>query len=361
MYGFNILSGGARTVLELANKLVERGHEVTITSFKHESELRLLKKINFKALFKFNFAPIGGSFSYRVVKRLLRGSVFYPYHYVDNRILVKKMPECDINVGTMSFTASAIYESGKGKPFHHAMHYEPILSDNINIRHLIEETYYLPTVKIVNSSWLQNAIKNYLDIEVSDENIVHPGFLNQYFFPRPEIKKNPNKKRILSLGKKGTNKGLADILAAFRMVYEKNKNVELVLFTGDKLINLPDDLPIVVINSPMDEELGRLYNTADVLVCPSWLESFPAPPIEAMFSGVPVVTTRFGVEDFAVNEENALVIDPKVPQQMANAIMRILDDSVLREKLIENGLKTPNKFTYDAMADKVEKIFKSNI
>lgn len=348
MHGISILAGGGRTLLELANCLAERGHEVTITTLKYKGELELLKKANFTPKFKILFAPLAGGFPYRVVKRLAKGYGYALYPYIENQALLKVMPECDINVGTVSYTAFPVYESGKGKPFHHFMHYEPVLFDqpkDIEKKRLIEETYCLPTVKILNSSWLKETLEVELGIRVPQENIVTHGFMSQYFYPRPEIKKDPKKKRIISLGKSIALKGLADLIAAFRILYEKNKALELVLFTPEKNLKVPSEFPIEVHYGVVNEELCALYNSADVMVMPSWFESFPWPPLEAMASGTPVVTTRYGTEEMATNEVNALVIDPKSPEQMASAIARLLEDKTLRDRLIVSGLQTVKRLS----------------
>jgi glycosyltransferase involved in cell wall biosynthesis len=96
-----------------------------------------------------------------------------------------------------------------------------------------------------------------------------------------------------------------------------------------------------------------------VLVSASWYESFPLPPLEAMACGLPVITTPYGTEDYAFDGVNAIVVPPQDPKVLAEAIIRLLDDKDLREKLSKEGLNTAKKFTWDKTTDKVEELFKN--
>ena len=97
------------------------------------------------------------------------------------------------------------------------------------------------------------------------------------------------------------------------------------------------------------------------MLCPSLYESFPLPPLEAMACGTPVVTTRIGTEDYAFNEKNCLVVPPRQPKAIAEAILRLLKDDSMQERFRKEGLKTAKQFTYDNTVDKLEKIFKESI
>ena len=110
-----------------------------------------------------------------------------------------------------------------------------------------------------------------------------------------------------------------------------------------------------------DQELAEIYSQCDVYVSPSWYEGFALTPLEAMACGVPVVSTRLGVEDYASHEHNALITSPREPNQLANEIIRLLRDRDLREKLIENGLKTADALTWDKTTDRVEAAFKESL
>ena len=119
-------------------------------------------------------------------------------------------------------------------------------------------------------------------------------------------------------------------------------------------------MPTEYIVSPSNDQLAELYSVADVVVIPSLYESSPLPPLEAMACGSPVVTTRFGTEDYCIDSENSLVVPPQDPDALARAIIQILSDSSLADKLSKNGLMTSKLHSWDNTAQNFEKILKEN-
>ena len=103
-------------------------------------------------------------------------------------------------------------------------------------------------------------------------------------------------------------------------------------------------------------ELNNLYATSDIALCPSWYESFPLPPLEAMASGTAVVTTRAGTEDYAFHWENALVVGARQIGEMYEAVCSLISDKALRDRLAANGRKTAETFGWNVAVEKREKI-----
>ena len=104
------------------------------------------------------------------------------------------------------------------------------------------------------------------------------------------------------------------------------------------------------------EELSVLYAESDIVLCPSWYESFPLPPIEAMACGTAVVTTSYGTEDFAIHEETALVVQPRIVTDMVEAVERLVKDGALRRKLAASGRAMAESLTWDRAVTAREKI-----
>jgi glycosyltransferase involved in cell wall biosynthesis len=90
-----------------------------------------------------------------------------------------------------------------------------------------------------------------------------------------------------------------------------------------------------------DETLAKLYSSADVFIFTSYKESFGLPPLEAMACGTPIVTTDCGgIRDYAVDGYNALIVPPGDPKAVADAVLKMLRDDKLRERLVEHGIET---------------------
>ncbi len=93
--------------------------------------------------------------------------------------------------------------------------------------------------------------------------------------------------------------------------------------------------------------MAQAYRAADIAINPSLVDNMPVSMLEALASGVPVVSTNVGGVPFIVkDEQTALLVPPKSPDAMAKAILRLMDDAALSDKLIDNGLLEVQKFTW---------------
>ena len=108
-----------------------------------------------------------------------------------------------------------------------------------------------------------------------------------------------------------------------------------------------------------NRDLAKLYSEADIVLCPSWYESFPLPPIEAMACGALVVTTRYGTEDYAFDGINSLVTKPRNIEEMSNKIMNAIKNPDKIKKLVENSIAIGRKFNWDESTNNLETIFKN--
>ena len=189
---------------------------------------------------------------------------------------------------------------------------------------------------------------------------MHPGIDQDIFRPRKSTKERA-KRRIVCYGSNTAWKGFSDAIEAMKTVFKQHRDVEWIVYGLSPLKERSAEAPYAFIRGVFNERLAELYSSADVVFCPSWYESFPLPPMEAMACGVPVATTRYGTEDFCFHEQNCLVVPPKEPKLMAEAILRLLEDRKLADGLSENGLKTAKQFTWDNTVDKVEALFKQRL
>jgi glycosyltransferase involved in cell wall biosynthesis len=108
-----------------------------------------------------------------------------------------------------------------------------------------------------------------------------------------------------------------------------------------------------------EKTLHALYGAAALLACPSLMEGFGFPPLEAMACGVPVVATdRTCVPE--VLGDAALYVDPASIKSITAGLTIVLDDSDKREDMIEAGIRQAARYTpartAEAMADVLEHI-----
>lgn len=159
---------------------------------------------------------------------------------------------------------------------------------------------------------------------------------------------------------KGTLKAFSDYLKQsgtdYKLVmldYDRSELEKLLDEIGDK--NLIDR--IVLTGYVINTDLPAIYGQAKVFLYPSLRESFGIPMLEAMASGVPVITSNTSsMPEVAGN--GALIIDPFKPEEITAAIVKLVNDEELRARLIAEGLVQAAKFSWKAMAQHVLEIYK---
>jgi len=105
-----------------------------------------------------------------------------------------------------------------------------------------------------------------------------------------------------------------------------------------------------------DETLAVLYRSAEVFVFPSLYEGFGLPPLEAMASGTPVVTSNVSSLP-EVAGDAAVLVDPYDPQAIADGIYRVLTDEQLRRDMVHKGIARAGQFSWEQSARRVRQIY----
>ena len=99
-------------------------------------------------------------------------------------------------------------------------------------------------------------------------------------------------------------------------------------------------------------ELAKLVASAYALVYPSFFEGFGVPPLEALQCGVPAIVSNNSAMP-EVGGDAYLYIDPENPDDIAEKLMLIYKDEALRSRLIENGEKRLQLFSWNESAKKM--------
>jgi glycosyltransferase involved in cell wall biosynthesis len=96
------------------------------------------------------------------------------------------------------------------------------------------------------------------------------------------------------------------------------------------------------------DEMAALLRSSHVALNPSLADNMPNSVLEALASGVPVVSTDVGGVPFIVrHDETALLVPPGDAQAMAQAVLRVLGDDALAQRLSAAGLQLVQQFTWE--------------
>lgn len=159
-------------------------------------------------------------------------------------------------------------------------------------------------------------------------------------------------KTIFYLGSLEGRKNIPLLTKAFTLLKKRlrDKNVRLVLAgPGNGAKPYARDASIVLLGKITAEKRQELYKRASLFVYPSLFEGFGFPPLEAMASGVPVVTTHSSSLPEAVGDA-ALLTHPRKAHELAQTMEILLTDKTLREHYIKKGLERSMLFSWEKTA-----------
>lgn len=160
---------------------------------------------------------------------------------------------------------------------------------------------------------------------------------------------------ILALGNIHPRKNLSRLLDAYLGLRQGRASVPGMVWVGasrwssHELLERARSTGVLLTGFVAQEDLPALYRGAVMLVYPSLYEGFGLPPVEAMACGTPVIVSDTTSLPEVVGEA-ALTVDPTDVGMMTDAMARLLDDELLRERLREAGLARSKQYTWPRAA-----------
>lgn len=152
---------------------------------------------------------------------------------------------------------------------------------------------------------------------------------------------------------------LVDALIEARRHFGATSGLSLVLVGSDRGVadglcrvaheaEVPE--AVVLLGDVSEDRLRALYRCATALVYPSLYEGFGLPLVEAMASGTPVIASSAASIPEVVGDA-AVLLDPTDAPAWADAIVRVVNDETLRDRLRAAGLKRASQFTWRRTAE----------
>ncbi len=331
--------GGVRNLVSFMNYLAERGYWVTA----------LVPKNQFRPLYKIH-SDVEIAFLRRSNEQ---GNFSKMKTLWDLYKALKDLRPVDMVVVNFFPTAYPVYFARKDYRVLYLFQDLPQFFSGA-VRLSLDLSLRLPFRKVVISSF----IKESAGIEAD----VVPCGVEDAFFPEPDpaLLEEKGHPAILYFPRKQAYKGYPVFLETVRILRERGLKFEVWLVTKEEeTLNEFErlDVPAFLMPADSDEDLRRIYSSADLFVSSSLYEGFNLPPLEAMACGTPVaMTDSGGSREYARDGENALVVPPGDPEALADAVERLLRDERLREKLVKAGLETARRFTMRRFTERLEAI-----
>jgi glycosyltransferase involved in cell wall biosynthesis len=173
---------------------------------------------------------------------------------------------------------------------------------------------------------------------------------------------------VLYVGNIKPHKNLVRLIEAFDELRKEAGQEDLkLLIIGDEISKLPAlrravhshklHKQVRFLGYLPDEMLAILYRLAAVFVFPSLYEGFGLPPLEAMASGTPVVTSNVSSLP-EVADDAAVLVDPYDVGSIADGMRRVLTDPALAQDLRRKGLVRAREFSWARSVARTLELYK---
>jgi glycosyltransferase involved in cell wall biosynthesis len=216
-------------------------------------------------------------------------------------------------------------------------------------------------------------ILEFFDVPPGKVTVIHNAIDDRFGTPPPEesVRRVAERYQLggafaLYVGNVKPHKNVERLIDAFHLVRQSGLEELRLVVIGDEISKyaslrravhrynlhkyvrflgfLPDDL------------LAIVYRLAAVFVFPSLYEGFGLPPLEAMASGTPVVTSNVSSLP-EVTGDAALLVDPTNPDAIAGAMRSVLTDPALAADLRARGLARAKEFSWERSVRRIRDIY----
>lgn len=183
--------------------------------------------------------------------------------------------------------------------------------------------------------------------------------------------------KVVFTGTLTPKKGVISLIRAWPQVIQNVPQAELHLYgkdgrapNGGMMIEyLSSLLPEAVLSSVnfhghvTRDTIFEALSSARVTVLPSFSEAFALAPLEAMAHGCPTIYTSLGSGPESISDgTDGLLVDPNYPHQIAEAIVKVLEDESLAAKLSDAGrLRATTDFSLEKLLPLNEKFYRDLI
>lgn len=176
---------------------------------------------------------------------------------------------------------------------------------------------------------------------------------------------DPERPVVISVGRLEEQKGIRDLLQAAAIVLQNRSDCQFLIvgngYDRAALEALAANMGLgrAVCFAGHRSDVPELLRASSLFVLASLWEGMPNALLEAMAAGLPVVATNVeGSREVIVSERSGLLVAPANSEELAKAMLRVLNDSVLARELVRNSQSDViNRFTNYAMVGAYERLY----
>jgi glycosyltransferase involved in cell wall biosynthesis len=208
---------------------------------------------------------------------------------------------------------------------------------------------------IADSLATKDDLVDCLGIHKSKIRVIYPG-INETYMRRKESQVKEVKSRytldapyFLAVGTREPRKNIKTLLEAYIQLKKSDSTVanrDLVIIGkagwGEEVSNVDG---VKFIGYVPKEDLPYLYAGAEMFIYPSLYEGFGFPVLEAMASGIPVITSPRGSLK-EITRDAAMLVNPESSSDLKKGILLLIKDKNLKRDLIDRGYENAKRFQW---------------
>jgi glycosyltransferase involved in cell wall biosynthesis len=240
-----------------------------------------------------------------------------------------------------------------------------VLRSSLLVRHSVRKSVEVFTV----SDFSRRQISETFRVNLDTVHTIHNGVDGERFFPGSEgreVAENAGLepgRYFLTVGRLEPRKNHANLLRAWARLAEPRPRLAIVgqrHFGYNEALDLIRALrlegDVAVLEGVSDGQLPAIYRNAKAFIYCSWAEGFGMPVLEAMASGIPVISSATTALP-EICGDAALLVSPENIYEISDAIRELDQKADVRQKLILRGLGRVADFDWKKSAEIVRKVY----
>ncbi len=361
------LTGGTGSyVYYLSNELLKKGYKIyVVTGSNQAQDIQVNPNLNVSFL-KIPRTPIVKSFMLAAASNRKLQSVRNTANVDITHPQLPLTPNFAVPTSFGKALVCTVHSTWKGEA--EAIRGEPYSRLNANEKFLVSFNWFLRFFEegmlrrarkiIAVSHFTKWELTNYYKIPANKIQVIHNGVDINKFKPainkrkvKAELGFNPNDIAIVSVGRLYARKGLFTLIESMPAVTKHFSNVKFIISGKgqsdemNKLIAHAEKLGvknnIIFTGYYPDKKLPKLYQAADIFAFSTFYEHHPFAVLEALATGLPVVTTTVGgIPETIDSGKNGFLVEPFNPKQFSDRILYLLEHPVEAEEMGKKARKT---------------------